>query len=365
MTQSRMLTMVRKGAPKPERTKSKWVTRRLYDKRLHAMLQFKRPHGSETERAWAQTLLAPYGAQLIDDMAWVVTITRPDGSESNVMFSSHVDTVHRTEGKQRVWFDPKAECYFKDDDAPLGADDGAGVWLMLEMMDAKVPGTYVFHRGEECGGVGSSHMAKHRAKWVASFDYAIAFDRRGTYDVITHQGFGRCCSDEFADALADALNNEGMMYTPSDEGVFTDTANYLGLIPECTNLSCGYDMEHTGWETLYLPHLFAMRDALVKIDWDSLPVKRDPSVDEFEDRWDNWRSQIGGTKHATHYEPELEDMEYDELLEYCYNSPDEFVSRVWTELMRRRDPNEKSGTHNTGWDDDDDPLAGFDWPRTH
>lgn len=365
MTQSRLLTMTKRNEAKPERTKSKWVTRRLYDERLHAMLQFKRPHNTLTEARWAKSLLEPYDAALIDDNAWVVTVPRPDGTLNRVMFSSHVDTVHRTEGRQSVWFDPKAECYFKDDDEPLGADDAAGVWLMLEMIDAKVPGTYLFHRGEEKGGLGSSALADEHAKWLEGFDMAIAFDRRGTYDVITHQGWGRCCSDEFANALSDALNVEDMMYTPSDEGVFTDTANYTGLIAECTNLSCGYDMEHTGWETLYLPHLFALRDALVKVDWEALPVKRDPSVDEIDDRFENWRSQIGGTKYAAHYEPQLEDMEYDELLEYCYNSPDEFVDKVWTELLCRRSPHARIGTHNIGWDDDDDSLASIDWSRPH
>ena len=29
----------------------------------------------------------------------------------------------------------------------------------------------------------------------------------------------------------------GLNFAPSDEGTFTDTAHYVGLVPECTNLS--------------------------------------------------------------------------------------------------------------------------------
>jgi hypothetical protein len=344
-----MLTMVRNGTVAPKREKDKWVPRALYDKRLHTMLQYKRPHGSHTERNWADALLTPYDAQLIDDSAWVVTISRPDGSESNVLFSSHVDTVHRSEGRQKVWFDPKEQCYFKDDGEPLGADDAAGVWLMLEMMDAKVPGTYVFHRGEERGGIGSTHMARVRDKWLASFDAAIAFDRRGSYDVITHQGFGRCCSDEFAQALADALSTGDLMYMPCDTGVFTDTANYVDSIPECTNVSCGYDWEHTGMETLHLPTLFALRDALLKVEWDTLPIKRDPTeVEDWGYSHDSWLSRPA---HAGYLSFDLEDCSHEELLDQCYANPESFVDRVWTELLGRKLPKTKDEY------EDDDPYS--------
>ena len=152
MTQSRALVMIKNKERPPQRTKSKWVTRRLYDSRLHEMLTYKRPHDTIIEVQWTKMLLEPYSPILLDDSAWVVEVPRPDGTLAPVMFSGHVDTMHRTEGRQKVWFDPKAECYFMEDGEPLGADDAAGVWLMLNMIDARVPGTYVFHRGEERGG---------------------------------------------------------------------------------------------------------------------------------------------------------------------------------------------------------------------
>jgi hypothetical protein len=52
------------------------------------------------------------------------------------------------------------------------------------------------------------------------------------------------------------------------------------IIPECTNLSCGYANEHSSNETLHLPTLVALRDACLNIDWAALPVVRDPTVVE-------------------------------------------------------------------------------------
>jgi len=49
--------------------------------------------------------------------------------------------------------------------------------------------------------VGSKFIAKRTPALLTGIDYAIALDRKGSRDVITHQ-FGRCCSDAFAKSLA-------------------------------------------------------------------------------------------------------------------------------------------------------------------
>jgi hypothetical protein len=103
----------------------------------------------------------------------------------------------------------------------------------------------------------------------------VAFDRKGTGDIIDHQRGGRCCSDIFVKALSAQLKEQGLTYAAAT-GSFTDTANYRDTIPECTNLSCGYYNEHGPSEWLDVAHLHALRDAVVKIDWESLPAARDP-----------------------------------------------------------------------------------------
>jgi hypothetical protein len=249
-----------------------------YDlKVLLEMFTYRRPHGGSTVDEFVRDFILPYKPLICHDSSnYIIDI----GENFKTVFSSHVDTVHKDDGKQKIVYDSINELVFKEDGHPLGADDATGVWLMLQMIDNKVPGRYIFHVGEECGGIGSGNLATYAAHHLDNISHAVAFDRRGTTDVITHQGWSRCCSDSFASELAHQLK---LNYRPDDGGVFTDTANYTGLVNECTNLSVGYENEHTGSETQDIRHLMQLRDALLRVDWSSLPDKRDKTAVEFDD----------------------------------------------------------------------------------
>ena len=144
----------------------------------------------------------------------------------------------------------------------------------------------------------------------SEFDRAIAFDRRGIDSVITHQGWGRCCSDAFGSALAEELmkNNDALMMLNDDTGVYTDTAEFTDIIPECTNISVGYAREHTQEESLDLIYYQNLAAAVLTVDWDGLPVERDPSVvepvqDYASGGW--WQSYKTYTHTATYDEPDF------------------------------------------------------------
>lgn len=243
---------------------------------LVAMLQYKRPHGSKNERKWINRFIRPSADWQADDYGNLHVVI--GDAAPRVMFCAHTDTVHRTAGKQSVaikgdWLqlatrEPKKEC--------LGADDGVGVWLLLQMIAAGVPGLYVMFRNEERGRIGSEHMLATSPHVFDGIEIAVAFDRRGQTEVITEQMCGRCASDEFAQAVADALD---LGQHPSDRGVYTDTATFADVIPECTNIAAGYESEHSASERVHLPYLFALRDAVIAADWNSLPVVRDPAAD--------------------------------------------------------------------------------------
>jgi hypothetical protein len=215
---------------------------------LREMLSYRRPAGSKTERRFISRYIAslPYSHRDAFGNWHVVT-----DKASPILWSAHTDTVHRIGGMQSIIHWPTSDMITLGNDRQtrdsncLGADDTIGVYLLRQMILAGVPGHYIFHYAEERGGIGSFALADD---WPIAFNHlriAIALDRRNSADVITHQG-SRCCSDTFAGALADALNiADGLHYRPSDEGIFTDTANYVDVIPECTNLSVGYAREHT------------------------------------------------------------------------------------------------------------------------
>jgi hypothetical protein len=70
---------------------------------------------------------------------------------------------------------------------------------------------------------------------------------------------------------------------PCDGGVYTDTAEFTDVIPECTNISVGYAREHSTEEAQDILHYRALADAVISFSWDDLPVTRDPKVADPDD----------------------------------------------------------------------------------
>ncbi len=196
--------------------------------------------------------------------------------ESRTAFTCHMDTACKIQEKVIHEFDGK---YIKTDGCTiLGADDKAGMTILLYMIENKVPGLYCFFIGEEVGCIGSSFASDD--PMFLEYDKMISFDRRGTGSVITFQSSSRCCSDQFADTLAAQLNGLGMSYKKDDTGVYTDSAEFTSVIPECTNLSVGYYSEHTTNEKQDIEHLENLARACVKVNWEALPVERDKTKKE-------------------------------------------------------------------------------------
>lgn len=257
-------------------------------KTLARALSMMRPHNSEGTRRltdWLETSARTLPNAMIGrDGAGNLHVDTRLNSSNRTLFVAHVDTVHRKEGPNKI---RKTATHWHADGAALGADDGAGVAMLMHLLHAGVPAYFCFTVAEECGGIGATFLADNWKDGLAKFDRAIAFDRRGIDSVITHQGMGRCCSDVFADALSAALNEDmTLMYLPDNTGVYTDTAEFIDIIPECTNISVGYYSEHSDKESLDIIHFQALADRVTKIDWDNLPTDRDPTVHEH--KWDSY-----------------------------------------------------------------------------
>lgn len=266
---------------------------------LEEILAMKRGFGSPEEEMCMQLHLDPIKGMTKDGFGNRILVI---GAEPTTAFSCHTDTVHRNKGHQVVWVDQNKGLYFKDDKECLGADDGAGIWLLLNLIANEVPGVYLFHRGEERGGLGSGYIRRETPEVLKGIQRAIAFDRRGQHDIITSQSCGKCASSEFALALGTAI---GMEHKGSSLGSFTDTAQYTHLVPECTNVSVGYEREHTGNETLDYKYLLKLRDALLKVDFEGLPTVRDVTDSGFEfNRWGHGR---GGYNGGRQYYPPKRD----------------------------------------------------------
>src|SRR3546814_19416360 len=99
------------------------------------------------------------------------------GGRPRTLWSCHVDTVAAVGGAQAVGIDAHGVAHLCDGKAgmSLGADDGAGLWLMLGMIAAACPGLYLFHRGEEQGCLGSRWTERHTHDRLANTDPATTF----------------------------------------------------------------------------------------------------------------------------------------------------------------------------------------------
>ncbi len=202
------------------------------------------------------------------------------GENYTTMFTCHLDTASKDFIEINHTF---KDNYIKSDGTTiLGADDKAGMTVLLYMIQHKVPGLYYFFIGEEVGCIGSRSLS-------SEFEYqnitkVVSFDRRGTHSIITEQWYGRCCSNQFALALGKEFNDadETLSLVPDDTGIITDSAQFIDLVNECTNISVGYYNEHTVNEKQDIEYLVKLCKACVKVNWEGLPIIRNTELD-FED----------------------------------------------------------------------------------
>lgn len=309
---------------------------------LTTILTLRRHHDGPGEERFIDLYMQDM-TEIQNKAGEVLAFTKSVGEFNGVLWSCHIDTVHKSANNeifQKVLYDTEMDIMYVEDADCLGADDGAGVWLMLEMIEAGVPGQYIFHRGEEKGCWGSSQIAEEHHEWLEQFTHAIAFDRRGTQSIITHQRYGRCCSEKLANHLGSLLN---LGHEPDDTGIYTDTAEYQGIIPECLNISVGYEGEHGKGEMLDVGYLKRLRDAMLTltgVDIKNLPVDREPSKDDWGSSYfgnfgSDWGHYGNYTKKQAGMFPsdvttdDILEMSQIELEDFCSNAPDEAAQLLY------------------------------------
>lgn len=301
--------------------------------RLLSILTYRRQHDSEGEREFIETYLKGFDTLTNKEGEILAYIYKNHNrkAKTNILWSCHIDTMHHKTPElitQEVFVDEFGTAFVDSTSDCLGADDGAGVFLLLEMINANVEGTYIFHRGEEKGCWGSSQVAELHADYLKQFTHAIAFDRRGNTSIITHQRGDRCASDNLGKALMKLFGNG---YELDPTGVYTDTAEYTHLIGECLNISIGYQSEHTSSEILDTNHVLNLRDTIIAYDWSrqSLPTERKP---EKRQAYSFFGSH---NRLTTHELPSYDDLVYSDyktMLKWVKSANPEDIANVIYDL---------------------------------
>lgn len=257
--------------------------------------------------------------------------------DSKTVFTSHLDTACKDHTPVNHVFD--GNIVRSDGTTILGADDKAGMTIMLWMMKRNIPGVYYFFIGEEVGCVGSGLASQYGS--FKQYNRMISFDRRGLDSVITFQSGQRCCSEDFAKALAKELNKSKFQFKPDNTGVYTDSAEFVDIISECTNISVGYYKEHTFSEHQDIEHLTRLAEACCLVKWESLPTVRDPKKIEYKsygyDTW-NWKSNHSTTNWKTK-----------DRNPYSYNDPR--WDREYDDFKKKKKQKQKSYGYYDDWYD--------------
>ena len=212
---------------------------------------------------------------------------------SETLFTTHLDTYCTKYEKVNHVIDEKDTYKIKTDETTiLGGDNKLGCSILIGMISRGITGVYYFFLGEETilsGGLyGSREALKANPEYFKKFKRCIAFDRRQYGSIVVRQMGRMCCSMDFAKKIAEDFDIRGIKWDEmGGYGYYTDTAIFMDVIEECTNISVGGFDEHYKTEWVDLNYTYKVFEAALEMDWESLPTVR-----ELEDRFSEDSEEI-------------------------------------------------------------------------
>lgn len=156
---------------------------------------------------------------------------------------AHMDTVFYNQPTE-IFYDRCKGVLWSPDG--LGADDRAGIFAILQIIQSGLRPSVILTTDEEIGCVGAQKLAKKKCP-IPFLRYMIQLDRRGTNDCV----FYDCANGDFIKFI----ENYGFVETKglgSDISFLSPGWGICGV-----NLSVGYINEHSTSELLYINVLFS------------------------------------------------------------------------------------------------------------
>ena len=146
-----------------------------------------------------------------------------------------------------------------------GFDDKAGIFGILQIIQAGLRPHIILSTDEERGCIGAGELAKLECPFD-DLRYIIQLDRRGTQDCVFYDLDTAACKD-----FVDYVENFGFVEA---YGSFTDITEYCpawGIAG--VNLSIGYWAEHTQHEVLYVdPMMATIKKVRAMLTQKNIPV---------------------------------------------------------------------------------------------
>ena len=199
--------------------------------------------------------------------------------ESPVMLVAHLDTVFKTP-PENIFYDQKQHVMWSPQG--LGADDRAGVFAIMKIIQQGFRPHICFTTEEEKGGIGASILVKENPKAPFDIKYIIQLDRQGVSDCV----FYYCANNDFEEYV-EKFNFVTDWGTFSDISIICPAWGIAGV-----NLSVGYLNEHSKIETLHTDALYTTIRKVGDMIFDSC-VNDVPFFEYVELAYDRYWKQIG------------------------------------------------------------------------
>ena len=192
----------------------------------------------EMVRAMTQLIKSKYD-NIIANKDYIIAI-----GDIPIALVAHMDTVFKFPVSD-LYYDQRKGVLWSPEG--LGADDRAGIFAIIKILQDGLRPSVILTTGEEDGGVGACAICdKYPECPIEGLKYMIQLDRRGTNDCV----FYDCYCPEFVDYVESFGFCERW-------GSFTDISF---LMPQWqtvgVNLSVGYEDEHSKQEILNINPLF-------------------------------------------------------------------------------------------------------------
>jgi hypothetical protein len=235
--------------------------------------------------------------QVIETQDYIVAI-----GDIPIALVAHMDTVYKTPVKN-LYYDTKKGVMWSPEG--LGADDRAGVFAILKIIQSGLRPSVIFTTDEEKGGLGAAVLAEEDCP-IPNVKYLIQLDRRGVNDCV----FYDCYNPEFT-AYVESFGFMERWGSFSDISFLCPEWNVCGV-----NLSVGYEDEHSVAETLYVPALFETIEKVKKmLTAGDIPTYEYKELAPGYSRWFH--------SHPTEYDS-LWDMDYIMRCDKCHHTFSEY-----------------------------------------
>lgn len=155
---------------------------------------------------------------------------------------AHMDTVFK-EPPTDIYYDKDKNIMWSPQG--LGADDRAGIFCILKILQVGLRPTVIFTTDEEIGADGAEAFTKTFNKPLSPINYVVQLDRRGANDCVFYD-----CDNESFVQYVESFGFAESWGSFSDISVICPVWGIAGV-----NLSVGYENEHNLVETLNTTHM--------------------------------------------------------------------------------------------------------------